>query len=287
MLGIIGNGTVGNSFLRCLETRGVPRTSVVCYDTDPARTSLDRAGFAEAAEDLQIIFVCVPTPRRAERTRPDHRYDLSAVMDAMRLLAESSFEGILMLRTVVSPADYALLEDTRTSLGAVFMLCACPALLDSENAAGSAFQPPVMMYGLSPEAMKDERSALIEHFHAEVFPDTKVLKATATSVLILSQMASVYQVVHAVLLQEMDTVWQALLGEERDASMEETLHIIKDCGLFQQRFSLYDPADGNKGVAHSHYSEDLAAVCWAATMKEVLCPTLQAANRQVARRNKE
>src|SRR3989338_1575974 len=92
-VGIIGIGMVGTPLKRWFEESGYKRgEDLFLYDIDPKKAYFDNINMA------QIIFIAVPTPRRN-----DGSCDLSAVFDALNMIAEE-LPKVVVIKSTVPPS---------------------------------------------------------------------------------------------------------------------------------------------------------------------------------------
>ena len=90
-IGIMGVGMVGTPLKEYFESKGYRRgKNLFCYDKDPRKKCLDDINEAD------IIFVAVPTPRRAE----DGKCDTSILEEAISILEG---EKVVVVKSTVPP----------------------------------------------------------------------------------------------------------------------------------------------------------------------------------------
>lgn len=290
-IAIVGNGSVGGALVSSLKFRGVHKYDLVCYDTKPERSSTDESGFAAQIADLDAVFCCVDTPARKARTDPDERYDLYGVFECIRLLFQNKFDGLLVIRTTISPEDVKIIDTLCDDLGTKFYPIYWPVVAPFHAEEGETLQPTLAFLGVDKRRAEqlNQPFGMFLHWLNEVFPDIKqstVAVANPMTVLGVVQMINTTTAVYATALREYQTLWSTYEKQPDDgvASFDETIEMLVKTGLLTD--VLISGIRMLRGEAQpesfpEHVVEDLNAVSWESKMKEKSCWVINAAARRV------
>lgn len=148
-IGIVGNGFVGAA----TQLLGSRHTSVTVYDADPSRRQPPDCQLADLLH-CDIVFICVPTPRRAE----DNSCDTSIVESVVAELEAVAAQPLnnVVIRSTVPPG-------TCRRLGAHSM----PEFLTEKNWRSECRNRADWLLGLNPnrdaENMERQLSALLNN----------------------------------------------------------------------------------------------------------------------------
>lgn len=97
-IGIIGLGMVGSPLKKYLEEKGFKRRkNLFCYDIDSSK------GFKDNISKADIIFVCVPTPKK-----PDGSCDISIVDSVVKKFHNR--QKIVVVKSTLEPGTIARLQ---------------------------------------------------------------------------------------------------------------------------------------------------------------------------------
>jgi len=123
IIGIIGYGFVGSAIYENFIKRGI-----TCYVYDKYKPQ-----FATYTDILKttICFICVPTPNH--ETTP---YDLTALHDVLTLLESISYNGIVVIKSTVTPGTTDMLQKQYIKLNLIHnpeFLTARTAIADFDN----------------------------------------------------------------------------------------------------------------------------------------------------------
>tara|TARA_B100000131_G_scaffold212899_1_gene204713 strand:- start:962 stop:1771 length:810 start_codon:yes stop_codon:yes gene_type:complete len=147
-IGQIGFGFVGGALHRSLEKKGVVTT---VYD------KFQEIGSPEALLDTDVIFLCLPTPYVE-----GHGFDLFAIIENLKFLHKSNYDGLIALKSTVEPG-------TTERLGSQFSglkLCHNPEFLTARTADEDFHNQKHIVIGYNEDcsASKDKVSNLSDFF---------------------------------------------------------------------------------------------------------------------------
>src|SRR5262245_16526412 len=114
-IGIVGVGMVGEVVKYGMERIG---HDVAIYDPKFPATSL------EHVIDCDLVFVCVPTPCSA-----DGGCDISIVKRVVLELEDGGYNGLIVIKSTVTPGTTDLLEDLLAKARVAF----CPEFLKEKS----------------------------------------------------------------------------------------------------------------------------------------------------------
>lgn len=144
---VIGMGVVGSAFAELLHRRlGNP---VVKIDVDPSR------GEARPPKDLDMAFVCVPTPSATVDTAPlvrPYHYNLGSIFSALCNLQDVGFKGHVFIRSTITPKDYEYIQTFRLW---PFLIHTFPEFLTEANAMEDTMHPRCVFLGLQPDVFEE------------------------------------------------------------------------------------------------------------------------------------
>jgi nucleotide sugar dehydrogenase len=240
---VIGQGFVGGTLATVLMERGCP-----VFVTDKAMKCAPGAQYRSSAErlaqDADIIFVCVPTPMRA-----DGAADTSIVEGVLDELAAVPGERIAVVRSTVPPGSTeAWNKKYGDSLHVVFnpeFLTEANALDDMRN------QKRIILGGQRPWINK------VRLFYRQAFPTVPIVKTSSTMAEMVKYFTNVQLAARVVLSCELWQVCEAL-GESVDYDK-----VVEYAKLDPRLGGSHMDVPGNDGVpgARGHcFPKDLRAL---------------------------
>jgi len=156
-IGQIGFGFVGGALHRSLKKKGV---KTIVYD------KFQKIGSIDILLGTDVIFLCLPTPYV-----DGHGFDLSAIIENLKALAEKTYEGLIVIKSTVEPG-------ITESLGARFRglhLCHNPEFLTARTADEDFHNQKhiVLGYNECPETSMEKVEALFDFFKQH-YPETDI-----------------------------------------------------------------------------------------------------------------
>ncbi len=146
MIAVFGYGVIGKAFVIATAKRAaeanIPIPQGPFTLIDPAK---DLKPIPEEIARASLAFVCVPTP-----TEPDGRQDLSAVFDSMRTMLRCGFNGLVVLRSTITPSNVRMLQRIYQ-----LRIAALPEFLTEANAVQDAYEADYYVVGAAEADQSD------------------------------------------------------------------------------------------------------------------------------------
>lgn len=273
---IVGMGVCGKAFASALTTRTSGKLEVVCYDKDPERGLSLCVESNDQISEFRAVFVCVSTPSATSITaNPKGGYDLSAVLDVLKILHNAEYSGDVVLRSTLTPFDVDYLQETLTQVDCKFRLHTMPEFLRAATAFEDARNPGRIIFGvcsewaglLTHEAVKaltpDHPLAQMGAFLASIFQGVPVQWVNARNAMLAKCIINSFLATKVVFMHEMYRALEESLGE-MSSHTQAIWHTIIDLIKVDPRIGTSHMgapgSDGKFGYGGACFPKDVTAL---------------------------
>lgn len=249
-IGIIGYGFVGKSVFEGMKHA----FDIFCYDKmsgvhqckDGEYTNLEpvgirRAYFALLKETDGPIFVCLPTPMKADGT-----CDTSILEDVFDVLNEGQTGRVFVIKSTMTPGTTERLNSQYENLH----ICYNPEFLREATAVEDFKNQDRIIIGGPREATN-----VVKQMYETSYPDVPVTKTSSTIAELVKYTTNCFLATKVAFANEM-----SLLCESLDVDYDKVVeYATKDKRLGQSHWAVPGP-DGKRGFGGSCFPKDLNAL---------------------------
>lgn len=164
-LGVVGAGFVGGSVINGFDTKTVDMWIV---DPKHSDTTIKQC----VAENIHIMFVCVPTPQSK-----DGSVDVSVADTVLADLDRNSYKGIVVIKSTITP-DHLIRFKKQYALSLVYN----PEFLTEANAHADFIDPNMQVLGGKWRDCDKVEKAYVRHSKVKTVPTYKVDLITASMI---------------------------------------------------------------------------------------------------------
>jgi len=238
MIAVFGHGVIGKAFTDAVLARSEEREHVAIVD--PTK------GFKATDTDLRkcsLVFVCVPTP-----TTSDRRQDLSAVFTVMRRLLTIPYEGLVVLRSTITPSNVRMLQRIYP-----LRIATLPEFLMEASASADAYAGRFMIVGACGQDQPD-----LLNFLARLWPGdaTQYFYTTPAGAMLIKYWVNCCLASRVALANEFKLYWD-IVGDGHWDQVSEGFALDPRCG---DTHMVVPGPDGQLGFGGKCFPKDVLAI---------------------------
>lgn len=167
-LGVVGVGVVGGAVYKYFQSCG-KNVEVVGYDK--YRTGFDTQECFNKLLECDALFLCLPTLYKHELKQ----YDKSAIHDVSKLLNESKYQGLVVVKSTVEPGTTEELSSLYESLD----FCHNPEFLTARTAYDDFANQTHIVLG-KPSRCNEQRFERFSNFLQRCWPKAEYSSGSST-----------------------------------------------------------------------------------------------------------